>query len=268
LAAYRRRTPRSGPPLAPIAGGFIVVLLVVAGGWWWFTREASPPPDWSPSPFDTTDAGMETPPPGPDTLALEDLPPLDASDEVVRRLAAALSAHPQFARWLVTDRLVDRFVGTVVDLAGGFYPGEHLPFLRPDEPFTTRTEGGRMVVAPESYRRYDLLTAVIVSVDVEGSVRLYRQLRPLVDEAWANRGLPGDPDEALALAIANLRGVSIPTASLEVLGEEGIYMYADPELEARRGAAKALMRMGPDNARRIQGRLAEFEVHLFPDGGA
>ena len=100
----------------------------------------------------------------------------------------------------MTDRLVDRFVGTVVDLAGGFYPGEHLPFLRPDQPFTTRTEGGRLVVAPESHRRYDLLTAVIVSVDVEGSVRLYRQLRPLVEEAWANRGLPGDPDEALALS--------------------------------------------------------------------
>jgi hypothetical protein len=262
VAAYRRRDP-SGPPLAPL-GLAVVVAILVGGVAWFFLRSVEPDAsDWAPSPFDTAGAPAQVDP-GADRSEVPplDLPELEASDEVVRRLVSELSSHPRLAAWLVTDDLIQRFVGTVVDLAGGFHPAEHVPFLRPDEPFTVEERGGRTVIAEASYRRYDLLAAVVQSLDTEGSVRLFRQLRPLVDEAYAQRGLPGDFDDALELAFRNMLAVEIPDGPLEVRAEEGLYLFRDAELESRRGAAKALLRMGPDNARRVQQKLRDVQVLL------
>ncbi len=259
--AYRRRTASS--PVAPIVGG-IVLLLVVVGVAWFFLRPVEPLVDeWAPS---ALDRGEEAPPgamaPDADDPEPLDLPPLSASDDFVRQVVARLSAHPELARWLVSDALVERFVGFVLDLAGGFHPAEHAPFLRPAEPFQVETVGGRQVMAEASHRRYDPMVAVIQSLDVDGSVRLFRQLRPLIDEAWAARGAPGSFDDALALALRNLRDVPLPEGRVEVVQDEGVWVFADPEFERLRGAAKALLRTGPENARRLQARGAEFEARL------
>jgi hypothetical protein len=259
--AYRRRSPTSsGPSIVPIAGGIIVVLAVIAGAVWWFTRSAEESGEWTPSTFDADTAlvgSTDRDPPPP-----LDLPELSASDEFVRRMVATLSSHPELARFLVPDRLVNRFVRSVADLAGGFYPAEHLPHLRPDAPFAVREEGGRTVVDPASYRRYDAMAAAFASLDPVGTVRLFRQMRPLIDEAWAELGAPGDFDEALRLAIGNLRSVQLPQGPIEVVQDEAVWGFADPELEGRRGAAKALIRTGPDNARRIQAQLEALEREL------
>jgi len=262
LAAYTRRNP-SGPPVVPIV--LVLVMLLVVGGaaWLWLRSGADRPSDWSPSDFDTADATVEPEPPStPGDPPPLDLPELEASDEFVRRLVAGLSAHPRLAAWLATDALIQRFVGTVVDLAGGFHPAEHVPFLRPEAPFSVRETGGRTVIAESSYARYDLHAAVVQSLDTQGTVRLFRQLRPLIDEAWAERGLPGTFDDALELAFQNLLAVQVPAEPPEVIDVEGVWIFAEPELENRRGAAKALIRMGPDNARRVQDKLRDVQVLL------
>ncbi|TVP47543.1 MAG: DUF3014 domain-containing protein [Gemmatimonadales bacterium] len=264
MAAYSRRNT-SEPPVVPIVLAIVMLLLVGGAAWFWLRSDVDRPTDWSPSDFATTDAEPEAepPPPSGDPPPL-DLPELETSDEFIRRLVSGLSAHPRLAAWLATDALIQRFVGTVVDLAGGFHPAEHVPFLRPESPFSVRESGGRTVIAEASYARYDLHAAVIQSLDTDGSVRLFRQLRPLIDEAWAERGLPGTFDDALELAIDNLLAVRVPTDPPEVVEVEGVWMFADPELESRRGAAKALLRMGPDNARRIQEKLRDVQVRLPP----
>jgi hypothetical protein len=246
-----------------VAGGFVVVLVVVAGAWWWLGSESGPPGDWEPSPFPPADTAEPMPAPSdrepPEAL---ELPDLNASDEFVRRLVSGLSSHPRLAAYLVGDELVRRFVRTVAELAGGQYPGEHLPALRPEAPFSVREEGGRTVIAPESYRRYDLLAATVQSLDADGTARLFLQLRPLVDDAWEELGAPGAFDEALALAFDNLAAVRFPPEPVEVVEVEGVWVYRDAEFEARRGAAKALVRMGSENGVRIQRKLAELRGEL------
>lgn len=262
MVAYKRRNP-SGPPVVPIVLAVVGFVLVVGGAWLWLGSRSDRSSDWSPSDFDTTNAGPAAEPSAdPEEPPPLDLPELEASDEFVRRVAAGLSAHPRLAAWLATDALIRRFVGTVVDLAGGFHPAEHAPFLRPEAPFSVRDAGGRTVIAESSYARYDLHAAVVQSLDTEGSVRLFRQLRPLIDEAWAERGLPGTFDDALELAFQNLLAVQVPAAPPEVVEVDGVWTFRDAELESRRGAAKALIRMGPDNARRIQQKLRDVQVLL------
>ncbi len=263
MVRHRRRTSPEGPSLGAIAGGFLVVLAVVAGAWWWLGSESPPPGDWEPSPFPPGDT-VEAPGPTVERTPPEplDLPELDLSDELVRRLVSGLSSHPRLAAYLVGDELVRRFVRTVAELAGGQYPGEHLPQLRPEAPFPVREEGGRTVIASEGYRRYDLLAATVQSMDTDGTARLFVQLRPLVDAAWEELGAPGAFDDALALAFDNLAAVRFPPEPVEVVQEEGVWVYRDTEVEARRGAAKALIRMGSENGTRIQRSLAELRAEL------
>jgi hypothetical protein len=200
-----------------------------------------------------------------DTSA-EPLPPLDESDALVRRLGEGLSTRPAVASWFVTDGLVRRFVLAVTNVANGGSPAEQLDFVEVEGDFQVRSRDGRLVIDPASYRRYDPLVAAFVSLDPDGAAALYRRLRPLFDEAYRELGLGGgDFEPVLARAVENLMAVRLPSPPVEVGPKEAGYGYLDPELEARTPAEKHLMRTGPENARRVQDKLAELARALGLD---
>lgn len=262
---YRSR--RSSTPKGPLWAAVIAVILVVGIIAWYGLRSGPEPgPDRDLPDFPADTVADDTFPeiaPGTDVEPL-DLPELEGSDAFVRDLVAGLSSHPQLARWLVTDGLIDRYVSVVLDLAGGSSPLEHVEFLRPEEDFRVRSgSGDRQTIDPESYQRWNLLAETFASLDVEGTVRLHRQLRPLIEEAWEARGIPDMSfDHALARALNTLRDAEIPRDPPEVVLVEGIWEFADPELEALPGAQKALIRMGPENADRIRAQVDALAVEL------
>lgn len=259
----RRRRP-TGPPYRLIGG--LVLLALVAGGAWYWLRSRSPEPVEPAVPEAAAPeepAGLSEEPP-----AL-DLPDLEASDAMVAELVARLSARPRLAEWLATDDLVRRFVTSVVNLAAGGSPAEHLAFMAPEGPFEVRESDGRLLVDPASYARYDPIVQTFLSIDTGDAARLYRQLRPLLEEAYAELGLTDRTfDEALADAMGYLVAVDVPDPPVEVEPHEAVYAYADPSLEALTPAEKHLLRLGPDNARRVQAKLVELADALGLDIGA
>lgn len=254
--AERRMGRRSGAPWI-VAIALVLATLGVGGYFWWQGRKSEP------LPVDQTVTTAETVP----TEAIEEepveepieVPPLDASDEIVRRLVAGLSARPELARWLATDDLVRRFAAAVDNVASGANPKTHVRALTPEEPFEVSESDGALRADPASYRRYDTLTAVVTSLDTEGSARLYRTLRPLLDEAYRDLGYPsGSFDEVLARAIRKLLAAPVESAGAELTPGVLSYKYSDPELEALSPAQKQLLRLGPQNARRVQAKLREL----------
>lgn len=250
LRRRRKGTRRKGPLIG------ILVLLLVGGGlaWYWFQLRpdpAAPPPPAVEPERPVND--LEEPDPE------LDLPPLDASDALIRDLVSRLSAHPQLARWLATDDLVERFVVTVVTLAGGGSPVSHLEFLEPEGDFQVRASQDRLYIAPSSYRRYDLMAQTFASLDTRGTAQLYRQLHPLFEEAYADLGIPDVTfDEMMNRALGNLLAVQVPDDPIEVVEEEAVYEFRDPVLEDFSAAEKHLLRMGPQNARQVQSKLREL----------
>jgi len=256
-SSVRRR--RSGPPYGTIL--LILFLVLVAGGAAWYWLRSGGEPD--PTPTLVTPEAAPGQPAAPPVESDLELPELSASDAFIRDLVARLSQHPQLAAWLANDRLVRRFVLVVVDLAGASNPAENLRFMTPGQPFTVRQAEGRLFIAPESYQRYNLLSATVASLDARGSAELYQQLRPLIYEAYAELGIPETTfDEALEMALRNIMAAPVMEEPVEVLDSDGLYILADPELEARRGAHRALLRMGPENTRRIQGKASELAREL------
>jgi hypothetical protein len=257
----------SGSPAVALV--IIAAIVVVAGLAWWVLRRPSPPPAPEPAAAaESASAVAETPtatkvPVTPSFV----LPTLAESDAVLRELAKRISSHPRLLAWFANDDLVRRFVATVANLAEGASPAPHVRFLTPAEPFRARGDGANGAAAtvhPASYRRYDLATEAFVSLDTAGTAKLYRELSPLFDEAYHELGYPGRSfDEATSQAIERLLAVEVPAEppALVARGANG-WAYAESWLEEESSAAKHLLRLGPENARRAQAKLRELAAAL------
>lgn len=188
---------------------------------------------------------------------------LAESDPSVREFAAALSANPEFARWLLTKDLVRKFVVAVDNVANGLSPKPHIDFFSPSGEFrVVRTKEGTLI-DEASYSRYDPVVGVVLSVDAAAAVRLYRAVKPLLQEAYLDLGYPGvDFDDTLVRAMAEL--LETPVVEGPVVLEKKILSYAmtDETLEALSPAQKQLFRMGPKGVRAAHGKIRELAAAL------
>jgi len=251
---------------------FVILAVIIAAalGWWYVSR------DEVDEPLDSAVVSTPTPMPEPTPTLEERLSTrlrgttLATSDAVVRELAAEISSHPKLAAWLINEDLIRRFVASVDNIASGASPQAHLDFLRPKEGFEVdEKRNGALVIEPDSYGRYDLVAQVFASLDTEGSVALYRELEPLIDEAYAEIGPAGatfddrlDRAFDLLLAVPVLEGDDAEVEQLIVT-----YAWADDELEALSAAQRHFLRMGPDNVSLIQGKLGELRAALAASAG-
>jgi hypothetical protein len=254
-----------------IVGIFVVlvVIVAVAFGWWYLSR------DGGDEPLETAAAATPTPVPEPTPTLDERLSSrlsgttLATSDTVVRELASEISSHPKLAAWLVNEDLVRRFVASVDNIASGVSPQAHLDFLRPKEGFEVdERPNGALVIEADSYARYDLVAQVFASLDTDGTVALYRELKPLIDEAYAEIG-PADArfDDRLDRAFDRLLAVPVLEEPAQVEQLVVTYAWADDKLEALSGAQRHFLRMGPDNVRLIQDKLRELRAALAAQTG-
>jgi len=262
----RRRRRRRWPWL-------VVVLLVLGGAAWVAWRQGvleapvavterlvrgAPPSTPAPPPTVPTVPPTTMPP-----LADETLPPVAESDATVEGQAATLSANPGFADWLRGGSLIPRFVAAVDEVADGASPRSQVPFLAPRRPFQVRSEGGRTVLDPDSYARYDGVADVVASLDAQACARLYATFRPLLESAYRELGRPDRTfDQTLSLAIARLIAVPVSDAPVELVPLVTMDAFADPKLEALSPAQKHLLRMGPENVVKIQAKARAFALAL------
>lgn len=252
--------PQAEPPKPPSRGkvmGILVALMVAALVASYFgLRRQSAPLSVAVTPT-LIDAG--TPAALPPDVSLPE------SDGRVRDLVGKLSVDPELARWLQERDLARRFTSSVNNIAEGESPRASLLFMAPPGAFQVDASGanGRAAVAPLSFARYDLVARVLGSLDVAGAALVYRELQPLIDQAYREIAPPGQSFEAtFGRAIQHLLAVPVPQGPVEVLPKGALYVYAAPELEGLSRAQKHLLRMGPGNIRIIQAKLREVRTSL------
>ncbi len=253
---------RKGGLPYPAAWAVAVIGLVVSFA---FVVFRGPKPQATPSPSSTATAAP-SPAAEPSPAPAPPLPPLDASDAFVRKVAEGLSAHPELTRWLAQTALVRALTGVVANVAEGETPRPHLGFLAPQRGFRAAGRPGRLTVPdPESFADYDLFGDTVASVDVSAAVGAYRMLGPLFDAAYQDLGHPaGGFPQALERAIRALLAVPVLPEGVALAPHTVGFRYADPKLEALTPAQKQFLRTGPRNVRLVQGKLRELAVALAP----
>jgi hypothetical protein len=252
--------PRQPPPLTPLILGAVVLAAVVAA-FVYLRQDAAAPA--SPAGAASTEAQVSPPAPlGVDVEPIE-LPPLDASDELVRQLVGALSSHPTIAAWLTTNGLIRNFTVVVENIAAGRTPAGHLRVLRPAQPFAiVEARGREVVIDPRSYRRYDNIAAAVASVDADGAAKLYSVLKPRIEDAHRELGLGGSFDALLETAIVRLLEAPAVDGELALLPRGALWEFNDPRLARLTQAQKQLVRMGGRNVRVIQRTLRDVALAL------
>ncbi len=242
----------------------IIVLLAIAAGVYYFFIYEKP----EEIPVQQVQEEQPAPVPAEELVIEEEVPELiqvelDESDDTIHNLAEELSSHPAAASWLMSKDLIRKFVGAVDNIANGLSPRSQIDFFTLEESFKIIEKDGLYYASAEGYIRYNLVGDVFSSLDSEGWVKLYQQSMLLIQEAYKDLGYPEeDFDKTLTAAIVEL--LKAPVVEGEILLEATVVSYkmADPELENLSEAQKHLIRMGPENVRKIQAKLREIGVAL------
>jgi len=234
--------PAAGPPLLPIVIGGGMLVLLLGGGAWWMSRDEKPA-NVTPVAVTATEAPITAPPPP------APLPPLDRMDPLMRLLLSALSARPELARWLATDNLVQQLAAAIDKASLGKSSSKEFKAIAPAGPFVISRASGRRTIDPAGYRRYDGLVETVTSSDASAVARVYKTIRPRLNEAYRNIGHPGgDVDRAVGQALDILIDTPVVRQPIAVVEGSGArWAYADPKLESLTQTQKQLLRMGPDH---------------------
>ncbi len=290
---YRPPAARSGASWALPA---VLVLAVAAGaGWWFWWRPAhapvAAPTATAPAPEPAAPASEPASAPAQAASAPQNpvdglaaaapsLPALADSDAYVAKSLNELLGPQKVASFLQLDGFVRRAVATVDNL------GRHTAASRlwPVQPTPGRfqvegpEEAATQTIAPANAARYGAFVAFAEALPREGVVKLYAQLYPLFQTAYEELGYPGKYfNDRLVAVLDQLIATPEPQGPLQVKlthvqGEVPStrpwvrYEFADPQLQALSSGQKALLRMGPDNARRLKAVLRDLRQRVATGG--
>lgn len=197
--------------------------------------------------------------------------PADAP--VVRGLTDLLGTKPAIAM-LQLDGFVRRVVATVDNLDRTHAAQRLWPVVPPGGRFTVQPAGQERVIAPANAARYGAFVRFVESVDTARAAALYVKLYPRFQQAYQDLGYPrGYFNDRLVAVIDKLLATPEPASPVavrltEVKGPIAMqypwlhYEFADPALQALPSGQKVLLRMGPDHARRLKAKLAEFRAAI------
>lgn len=249
--------------LWPLVAVLVVLLAAIGAYFLWFRGISESRPtaaDTAPQEEPATSGRPE-----PQPARAVELPPLRESDPLVRELVGAVIDHPQLVAWLAPEGLARRFAAAVDNIAEGVSPRPHLGSLAPEGAFEVREtgDGNGLVVDPSSWRRYQALVDALSAANPDDVVTAYRTLEPLLDEAYRDLGYPDRSfTPTLRRALRQLIATPIPDGPVPVVAQVESFHFADPELEALTPAQKHLLRLGPENARRVQAQLRRILERL------
>lgn len=233
----------------------VAAVIAAAGGlyFWWITRQPAIPS--TPPPTTATDVAVGTNRPSPQPI---ELPPLDASDTLVRQFVSTLSRHPQLARFLATPGLIRAAVLTVEQIGDGRTPAVPLKVLKPPTRLAILgTESGR--IDPAAYVRWESNVGALTSIQPRDAVQLYVNLKPLFDAAYADLGHPGGNfDDSLTRAIKMLVSTPEPAEEPILLRRAGFFEHADAALRALKPVQKEMLLLGPDRRNSVRKWLTAF----------
>jgi hypothetical protein len=258
-----------------------VAAVVGVGAYFWSKRlqneqEAPPAPA---APIETPAAGPVHPiAPLP---AEAPLPPLEASDAVLASTADSLLGGQAWRDLLQFDNVVRRWVITIDALprerivqrtsparaVAGELAVEGDSAAGGDSAVAgTAIEGDSagLMLSSANYPRYDAYVALAESIDPATLVSTYRRLYPLFQQAYTELIRPdGYFNDRLIEVLDHVLATPDFPQAVRLSRPSVMYRYADPELEALSVARKALLRMGPDNARRVKAVVGRVRTELL-----
>jgi hypothetical protein len=254
--------------------GVVLGIAVLGFGWWWMygrqPEELAMPTTEMPAPATTPGADEQVtepeaepaiahPMPEPEAGGPA-LPELENSDgEAMHELRTLFGAQPIEA-FLVPKEIIRRIVLAVDSLDREPLPMWLRPVRRVPGAFDVAGEGDSMQIDAANAARYEPIVKMVDGVDMQKLAAAYRRYYPLFQDAYDRLGNPRARyfNDRLIDIIDHLLATPVVAEPIPLVRPKVLYLFADPELEQRSSGQKAMLRMGRENAARLQARLREF----------
>ena len=190
------------------------------------------------------------------------IPALDDSDTEVRQRLLALDWRPGLASLFVTEDMLRSFAVQVDNIAQGqLAAGSAL--LQPLEQKFTVEDGAKLQLDEASFKRYEPYIQLLESVKPAQLVALFNRYEPLLQQAYAELGYPDQLfKNKLIEAIDELLATPEVNYPLALERPAVVYVFADPAIEQLPAAQKQMIRLGPDNQRKIRALLQQYRALL------
>jgi hypothetical protein len=189
--------------------------------------------------------------------------PLDVSDAAVKASLMAVASSPTFARLLVNERLIEKFVINVHNLANAELSPKDALVVVPVQKFSTYEQADRTWIDNASFQRYNTYVDALESVDNDDLLSVFDNYEASIKEKFAEISRPGQNfDSALIDAIDTLLDTPQVPVPIEVYSDSVMFKFKDERLESLSGPQKQLLRTGPENMRRIKDILRSIQQTL------
>ena len=189
---------------------------------------------------------------------------IDTSDAAIKSALLEIANTPIVGRLLVNDSLLQRFVVTVTNMADSDSAPNFQLLVPPEQPFRIYQQADRQWIDAASYKRYTSYVDALETLDNDQLIALYETYQNDIQEIYSEIGDANTPfTEVFIEALDEILDTpEIPTP-VEVYSDSVMYKYKDERFENLSLPQKQLLRMGPDNMRRVKAKLRELKQALI-----
>ena len=197
------------------------------------------------------------PPEAPPPIALDD------SDGPIAAAIGHLLGDDRLRTWFHGDALVRRFVATVDNLSRPTVAMK-VRSLRPvPGAFEVVRDGDAITVTAGNAERYAPYVQALERIDAKQLAGVYLRFYPLFQKAYEELGYPKAYfNDRLVASIDHMLAAPEPSAPPRLTQPKVLYEFEDPQLEALSAGQKAMLRLGPDNERRVKAKLRALRAEI------
>jgi hypothetical protein len=174
-------------------------------------------------------------------------------DDLLRQQLAAAGAKPILLKMLSDQQPLEVSAALIDGLSHGIILRKFLPARPLSEPFGVVAEDDGIYMSTASYLRFDGFADAVAKLDIGVLVNTFHMLRPVYEQVYGYLGLnPDDFDNAVIRTLDLVLATPEIGEPIALKPKAVLYLYATPALEGLPDVQKQLLRMGPDNIRRIK----------------
>jgi len=206
---------------------------------------------------------MEPTPERPPTTPEKPLPVLDQSDNAIRASLAEIADRQTFDDIPLSKDLIRHLVVTIDNLPRRQLAARLLPLKPPAGPVVTTGQGDVVSLNAANYARYSRYVKLAQAIDSKRVAGIYVHYYPLFQQAYAELGYPKKHfNDRLVEVIDHLLAAPDVQQPVNLTRPKVFYEFEDPELEDLSVGQKLLIRMGPENAAAMKGKLREVRTQI------
>lgn len=198
-------------------------------------------------------------------------PILNESDAWIKEKLASIIWRKELLELVVDDDVIRRFVVFVDNFSQGDIAYSHTPFVKPSTSFlgkkdqTKEVDGNNQlwVFDESNFKRFSLYVDMFRSADSEALVEYYKEIKPLINEAYSELGYPEkDFDQVLQTAITKVLDLEYPKGEIELIRPSVAYRYQSEVIESLDNADKLMLRIGKENLLIIKSVLLDINEKI------